>query len=223
MKPRHAVAGLVPLAALVLGAATPSAVAADEDSFSFAFTTAKAKSAAGYSMEAEFPTQRIIDQLTITLPRGTKVDTRAVPRCTATSEQAEEQPLSELCPSGSLVGTGKGSAFIADNPTPTTFDLEYYNFGFGAVISILLNGNQAFTSPVRYKGRKQVIDLSLTPDLNARIVSFSLDVDKAGTAKKPLFRTPLTCPKNRKLTASVTAHEDGDGSVTTRDTSRCKR
>jgi hypothetical protein len=222
MKPRHAL-GVLSLAALVLGASPASGAVADEDSFAFAFTTAKAKSATGYSMDAEFPTQRIIDRLTITLPRGTKVDTGAGTECGLTQDEYAGGRVADQCPAKSMIGTGTGTAFVLDSATPTTFDLEYYNLEDGALIDILANGEHAFVSPVTYRGRKQVIDLSLAPSINARITAFSLDVERAGTAKKPVFRTPGTCPKSRKLAASITAREAGAGSVTTRDTSRCKR
>src|SRR3712207_878647 len=127
MNHRHALAGVLSVTLLALTAGTASGQVADKDSFSFSFTTAKKKAAAGYSLEAEFPTQRIIDQLTITLPKGTKVDTGAGVECGISEDEYDDEKLSTICPPKSKIGTGTGSAFIGGNTEPTTFSLEYYN------------------------------------------------------------------------------------------------
>jgi hypothetical protein len=223
MNLRHVALGVLPLAALAIGAPAAGGQTDGKDTLSFAFTTAKAKSAAGYSIEAEFPQRRVIDQITISFPAGTKMDTSAVARCDADAARTEGANVADVCPPASKIGTGKGTAYLGEDPNPVTFDLGVYNTKGGAVLDIMLGGKTAFSAPIAYSGRKQVVNLGLTPSLGARITAFELDIKRAGTAKKPVFRTPATCPKSRKLTASLAAREDGAGTKTTSDTTACRR
>src|SRR6476661_6170217 len=103
MNLRHAAAGVLPIAVLALGATSAIGQTDGKDTLSFAFTTAKAKAPAGYSVEGEFPKQRIIDQLVITFPAGTTFDRKAIAQCTATDEQiaAAENGVSSVCPAAS--------------------------------------------------------------------------------------------------------------------------
>ena len=226
MKLRHAAAGVLPIAVLALGAPA-SGGQSDKDTFSFAFTTAKAKAPAGFNAEAEFPRQRVIDQLTITFPAGTTFDRKAVVQCTATDEQitAAENGVSSACPAESKIGTGKGTAYLGDGPDPITFDLAVYNADQGGpILDIQLNGKTAFYSALNIAGRKMTIPLSQSPSLNARITGFELSIARAGTAKKPFLRTPATCPrKKKKLTASIAVREHNAGTVSTSDTTPCRR
>ena len=224
MNRRHVLLGALTAALLALGAVT-AAGQAGPDELSFAFTTAKPKAAAGYSVEAEFPRQRIIDRVTITFPPGSKFDTGAVTQCAATDEeiQANEGGVAGACPADSKIGTGKGTAYLGDAPDPVVFDLGLYNRQGGAILDILLNGRPAFFARPTIAGRKMVIPLDLTPQLNARITAFELSVPRAGTKRKPYLRTPAVCPRARKLTVSITARENGAGSATTKDTTVCRR
>ena len=222
---RHrALMGVLTASLLAFGAVTASGQD-PEDQLSFAFTAAKAKSHAGYSIEAEFPRQRIIDQITVLFPASTKIDTAAVTRCTATDEEIEanEGGVAAACPAKSKVGTGKGTAYIGDGPDPIVFDLGLYNRKGEMIVDIMLNGQTAFFSSGPITGRKLVIPLSLTSSLNARITAFEMSVRKAGTRRKPYVRTPSACPASRKLTATVSAREFNAGSVTTTDTTTCRR
>jgi hypothetical protein len=222
---RHHVRLGVLTAALLALAAGPAAAQTAPDDLSFTFTTAKAGTPAGFGVEAEFPRQRIIDKITVALPSGTKVDTAAVTRCTATDQQItdNENGVAGACPAKSKIGAGKGTAYLGDGPDPLVFDLGFYNRKGGAIVDILLNGKTAFFADAVYKGRKLEIPLGLTPSLNARIVAFELAIRKVGTKRKPYLRTPATCPAAKKLTAAVTAHENGAGSATTTDTTACRR
>lgn len=224
MNLRHVRLGVLTAALLAPGAATASGQGAP-DEFSFSFTTAKAKSAAGYAIEGEFPRQRIIDEITITFPAGSKIDTAAVTRCNASDEEIEanEGGVAGACPAKSKIGTGKGTAYLGDNPDPVVFDLGVYNRRGGAILDIMLNGQTAFFSRIVITGRKMVIPLSLTPSLNARITAFELAVKRAGTRRKPYLRTPAACPANRKFSAAITAREFNAGTVTTNDTTACRR
>lgn len=224
MTTRHARLGAFTAVLLGLGAAAAPAQTAD-DQLSFSFTTAKAKAAAGWSMEAEFPRQRIIDRLVVSFPAGTRFDRRALTQCTASQDEVSNNPegVKGACPAAAKIGSGKGTAYLGDGPDPVTFDLGMYNHSGGALVDIMLNGKTAFTALATISGRKMTIPLDLTPGLNARITGVELSVRRAGTARKPYLRTPPTCPKNRKLTASVAARENGAGTVTTKDTTTCRR
>lgn len=206
-------------------AATAAPAATAPDKLDFKFTTTKAKSAAGYKVKATFPRQRIIDRITIKFPAGTKFDTRAVARCSFTDAQLEAAPngVSDVCPAASKLGTGTGTAFLGDGKDPVVFDLGLYNHAGGAVLDISLGGKTAFSAFPTISGRSMTIPLTQTPSLKARITAFTLSVAKKGKASKPYLRTPATCPKSKKLTATVAARENGAGSVTTKDTTTCRR
>ena len=124
----HVRTGVLTIAILALSAVTATGQDAP-DEFSFAFTSAKAKTSAGVSIEGEFPRQRVIDQIVVNFPSGTKFDTAAVTRCTATDRRSRttSRASSGACPAASKVGTGKGTAFLGDGAEPLVFDLGLYN------------------------------------------------------------------------------------------------
>ena len=222
---RPARTGLLATALFAVGAAAAPAATAP-DTLSFAFTTAKAKAPAGYSVEGGFPRQRIIDRITIDFPAGTTFDTSALPKCASFTDEevkAAERGISDICPATSKLGTGKGTAFIADNPSPAVFDLDLYNRANGAILDIKLGGKTAFAAYPTITGRRMTIPLTLTPGLKARITAFELTVPRMGKLTKPYLRTPAACPANKKLTATITAGENGAGSVATKDTTACRR
>ena len=220
----HVRTGVLTVAILALSAVTAAGQDAP-DEFSFAFTSAKAKASAGVSIEGEFPRQRVIDQIIVNFPPGTRFDTAAVKRCNATDQEIEnnEQGVAGACPAASKVGTGKGTAYLGDGAEPIVFDLGLYNRKGGMILDIMLAGKTAFFAAPSIVGRKMTIPLSQTPSLNARITAFELTVSKKGTARKPYLRTPATCPKSKKLSASLAARENGAGTVTTKDTTTCRR
>jgi len=224
MNRRHVRTGVLTLAILAFSAVTATGQTAP-DELSFAFTTAKAKAPAGVTIEGEFPRQRVIDQIVVNFPAGSKFDTAAVTRCTATDQEIEndEQGVAGACPAASKVGTGKGTAFLGDGAEPIVFDLGLYNRKGGMILDIMLAGKTAFFAAPSIAGRKMTIPLTQTPSLNARITAFELDVAKKGPARKPYLRTPSACPKSKKLTASLAARENGAGTVTTKDTTACRR
>src|SRR5687767_11418531 len=119
MNRRHVRTGVLTVAILALSAVTATGQDAP-DELSFAFTTAKAKAPAGVSIEGEFPRQRVIDQIVVNFPPGTKFDTAAVARCTASDEEIQnnEGGVAAACPAASKVGTGKGTAYLGDGPDP---------------------------------------------------------------------------------------------------------
>jgi hypothetical protein len=156
---------------------------------------------------------------------GTKIDTANVQRC-ATNDPAitgAANGVRDVCPAQSKVGTGKGTAYLGDAADPITFDLGVYNVAGGAIIDIMLNDKTAFYSVAKISGRKMTVPLDQTPSLNSRITAFELSIKKAGGARQPYVRTPATCPKSRKLSASMAAREHNAGTVTTKDTTACTK
>lgn len=225
MTSRLARTGLLATALFAVGAAAAPAATAP-DTLSFAFTTAKAKAPAGYNIEGEFPRQRIIDRITIDFPTGTKFDTSVLPKCSSFTEkelQAAEHGVSDICPAGSKLGTGKGTAYIGDSPDPIVFDLGLYNRSNGTILDIKLGGKTAFEAYPTISGRRMTIPLTLTPGLKARITAFELTIPRKGKLTRPYLRTPVACPSTKKLTATITAREHNAGSVATKDTTACRR
>lgn len=225
MTSRLAHAALLAVALFAVGAAAAPAATAP-DTLSFAFTTAKAKAPAGYNIKAAFSRQRIIDRITIDFPAGTKFDTSALTKCGSFTDaqlKAAENGISDLCPASSKLGTGKGTAYLGDTPDPVVFDLDLYNRTNGVVLDIKLGGKTAFDAFPTIAGRRMTIPLTLTPGLKARITAFELTVPRKGKPAMPYLRTPATCPSNKKITATITARENGAGSVATKDTTACRR
>ena len=221
---RHLRVGVLTAALLAAGAVTASGQDAP-DQLSFSFTTAKAKTSAGWNLEAEFPRRRFVDEITIAFPPGTKIDRTAVPRCTASSEEtdANADKVQGVCPPESQIGTGKATVYVGDDPKPTVFDLALYNHTTVTIVDIRLGGKTAFFSGATMKGRRLVIPLDRTPELKARITGVELTVEKGGTRRKPYLRTPATCPAKGRWTASIAAREAGAGRVTTSDATACRR
>ncbi len=211
-------------ALLAAPAAAPAQTGAD--SFSLSFTTPRAGAPTGFDLEAEFRPQRVIDQITVAFPRGTRALPGAVPRCRATDAQVEQEgiEISELCSAASRIGTGTGAAVFGDATTPVTFELVLYNWTRRrTILDIRAGGVSAFVAFPRLAGSRLVIPLTLAPEIDARITAVELRVPRAGTRRRPFLRTPATCPRGGRLTASITARQAGAGSVTTRDRMPCRR
>ncbi len=218
-------AGLLALPAAGAPAQTPP------DEFSFSFTTARAGAPAGFNLEGEFRRQRVLYQVVFTLPRGTRLHPGAARRCRATIEQIDDtmaqtpNGIRGLCPAESRIGTGAATVLLGDSPTPIPFELELYNWtGRRILVDIRGDGTSAFVSAMDIEGRRLVLDLSLAPQINSRVSAFEMSVRRAGTRRRPYVRTPVACPRARRIAAAMTAREAFiGGSVTTRDTTTCRR
>src|SRR5215210_5618583 len=134
------------------------------------------------------------------LPPGSKIDTKAVPRCDFTPEALEQAGgPSEGCPEGSQVGSGQAAILLGD--TPLTIGLRAFNRSEGLWVEYALP--DPLFGPATIDGRHIEIPLDAARELNARPTRFTLDFPKAGTKRKPWARTPGSCPKKRKWRASV--------------------
>jgi hypothetical protein len=213
-------AGRLTVAALTatLLVAAPASAASTA---TFSFTSSKAKTPAGFKLSGVYDGSRIVDQISVTLPAGTLLDLKAVPKCQASDAEIEEKGPAAACPANTRLGTGKGSADLGG--TPTTFDLIAVNDRTGVLVDLQLGGKTAFIVTTKVSGRKIDFSLALAPSLNAKLTGFSMSFSKLGTARKPLVRTPATCPKKKVLTALVSTRAHQGATEVVKATTRCSR
>jgi hypothetical protein len=215
---------VLPLAlagALALATAAPAQTG--PDTYTQTFTSAKRGVQAGATAKATFPQQRVIDEITVAYPSGTKFDASAETTCDKTQDEVSGTGgPGAVCPAGSKVLTGKAVAYVGANPAPSHFELVGYNRKGGLFLDIRLGGQTAFVAFPQIAGRRVITTLPRAPEINARITEFSLTFARTGSKAEPYLRTPKSCPKSGKLAGSVSARAAG-ATKTTMTTVRCSR
>ena len=126
------------------------------------------------------------------LPEGTRIDTNAVPRCSATDEQIRMRG-SSACPADSKVGSGKLSAVTGFGPPadPVQGDVHVFN-GEGQMIEIVTVPG---TTQAAGFDRLKIDGSTLTahppstpggpPDGRTSVKDIEITVDRAGYATAP--------------------------------------
>ncbi|CAA9525737.1 MAG: hypothetical protein AVDCRST_MAG85-3220 [uncultured Solirubrobacteraceae bacterium] len=127
--------GIIAVAAagLVAGLGAPGAGAAELAEYGFTFSTDRPGAAAGLSLFVVYrdPTDPegkapALTKAAFGLPPGTRIDTRAVPRCTATDEELRARGR-DACPSASRVGQGTLVATTGTPSDPVKADVTVFN------------------------------------------------------------------------------------------------
>jgi hypothetical protein len=212
MNLHHPVAGVVLAAVLAFGVAPAYGASTQRDSFGFGFTTLKPGAAAGVQLSVKFAGPRQVDRLTFLLPMGTRTNASAVEQCTGTDPAA--------CPAGSRIGTGR--ADFTDSGSVDHLDLVAYATESGALLDFQRSGRTTFTAGVVFSGRSARIDLGASVRDSVYLAEFGLQLDNAGTASRPLIRTPARCPSGGRWRGAVIAQQ-GISRRTTRARTRCSR
>ena len=191
--------------ALLAVALTAPAMAQDpiDELETLKFTSKKVSSPAGLKLAvAQAPTAAgeqppVVRRLVITLPKGTKIDTKALARCSATVEKVTADGLS-ACPSKTRLGTGTASVFAGSGNVDAKVTLFNRKGGF---LFVLTTGDTVLRALVASaKGR--TIDATLPRvDLGngkeASLVRLQVYVPKHNKGKRTYLRTPRKCPVTR--------------------------
>jgi hypothetical protein len=235
MQPRKLVY-LCSLALLVAAMGPAAAAAKDKTAPLYAklkqrFTTHKPGASTGWEFDGalkpfpageQVPPQR---SATWVFPRGTRIDLRGVTNCDASEEQLASDGLA-ACPANSLLSSGEGSLFAG---AAGIVDVEVHVLAArpdlvalfatesGAVLRVLrvtIDRNRATAILPR-------VELG---SYEAAVTSVHLKLDRAGTRKHPLVRTPKKCPRKGKWKFRYLPHYDEPHGVQ-RSTNkvRCRR
>jgi hypothetical protein len=187
-----------------------------------------AKGASGLTLDATYGLgadgkPRILTATKLTLPKGTKFDTKALGQCSATADQLNAGGgAANVCPPSSELGTATAEAYIGDAPDPLKFTGSVWNDNGVMLVELDLGETPAYYIEGVIKGNTVEYALTAAESLNARATKVSLKLDNAGTKKKPYLRMPPACPKG-KWTASAVATYSGGVTETSKTTVPCKK
>ncbi|HEX8855922.1 MAG TPA: hypothetical protein VF752_09995 [Thermoleophilaceae bacterium] len=236
MKPiAGAVAGVVVAAVAGVAIATPGT--SDGVTWDAKTTTPKVNTPTGLSTTIKGAPvgadgkQVPIRKVTVQFPPGTKINTKALPQCTA-SPQTIQNTNGNVC-SKSRVGTGlvKANTGLGEGVDPLSEDVQAFNgkkkifflltpkgaVGQTAVLTGTFSGT---TAP------KLVVDVPLFPipgGSNAVLIQFDFAVKKTGTGKRAYGTTPKTCPKSGKWKLPATFGYEGHADIHVTATGPCRR
>ena len=183
MIPRTFVA-ILAVASLAAGGAATTAVAQDEteEGYALEFSSKKPRVSAGFGAAAIFAGDRVIDQITIKLPQGTKFNTSVVEQCNASKEEIQQQGGPEkACPEDSKVGGGTAKALVGENELE--IPLTIYNRKSAFLVSFQIGSGFFSISPI--SGRTITIPLGSAAEIGARATEFTLGTNRFGTRARP--------------------------------------
>ena len=200
-------------AALIGFAGLPSAAFGDTTAPLYArmtqhFTTNESGSATGWRFNAalkptpagkQVPPQR---RLKFVFPRGTRIDLRSVPTCAASDEQIAAS-IVFACPWSSRVGSGEFALFLG---TASTLTVKVSLIaGWRRLITVLTTENGNVLQVLRASVERNVLRYRLpraqAPNgYEVAVLRATLRIRKAGSAGRPLIRTPRTCPRSGRWT-----------------------
>ena len=159
-------------------------------------------------------------------PRGTRIDTSAVQRCTATEAELQAGGTS-ACPARSRLGGGEGTIYIG-SPQQITAQVDAFNAD-GSALLVLSTEAGAVLRVIRGTVARNVIDATLPRvDLaggkEAALTSLSVRLRAAGTRRHPWLRTPRRCPARGswKFVYDI-SYDDPPGDQSPFSRSRCER
>jgi hypothetical protein len=137
----------------------------------------------------------VVDQLNVALAPGTKVDLGAVPACTADDETIFASGA-VVCPTRSRLSRGQAGVWTGPGQE-LHLDVDVFSTGHGVVVVLENSGNVVSVIRGTLRGirlRVTVPPVNVGPGITAAIVHFDIPLS-GGTRRRPVFRTPPTCPK----------------------------
>ena len=159
-------------------------------------------------------------------PRGTRFDTSAVPRCTATDAELQAQGAS-ACPGGSRLGGGSATVYLG-SPDHLAAAVDIFNADDAAVLLLSTQPGDVLRV-LRGEIRGSVVDATL-PRLpvaggkEAALTSLTVRLRAAGTRSRPWLRTPRKCPRSRAWRFVYdNDYDDPPGRQRPTSRSRCRR
>src|SRR6185503_6279633 len=141
---------------------------------------------------------------------GLRIDTSALPICTATDAAVQRRAL-RACPASTRLGTVTGEAVLSTgnpfNPVATLFN------GRRKIIVAVMLGNRLLTNFSDDVGRRSVtVNLKILPGIS--LTRFQPHIPrhyrKRGKKRKAWVRTPPACPANGVwITTATYTYRDG--------------
>jgi hypothetical protein len=159
-------------------------------------------------------------------PRGTRFDTSAIPRCSATDDELQAQGAS-ACPGASRLGGGSATVYLG-SPDHLAAVVDVFNAD-GAAVMLLSTQAGDVLRVLRGEIRGSVVDATLprvpvAGGKEAALTSVTVRLRAAGTRSRPWLRTPSKCPRGRawKFVYDID-YDDPPGRQTPTSRSRCRR
>lgn len=168
------------------------------------------KAASGMQLDATYVRRRILTATKLVLPRGSTINTRAVPRCTATVDQLSAAGGADnACPPDAQIGTATAQVFIADNPAPVAFTGSVWNYATSMLVELNLGDTAAYYVTGRIRANTVDYSLVIAEQLNAHATKVTLKIDNAGTKHRAYLRTPATCPNGSWTAREINTYAGG--------------
>ena len=160
----------------------------------------------------------------IGLAPGSRINTRAVRRCTA-SDATLQLGGRAACPGSSRLGTGEADVFLGAAGT-STFDVTAFNARRQIVVLLTSRASGAVIRVLRARVRGSRISATFPRiplgSYEVVLTRFELTIRPRGSRARPWARTPRSCPRARRWRTSYLAVYDPPiGPQRLRDTSRC--
>jgi hypothetical protein len=196
------------------------------------FTTAKPGHSTGWSFDGalkpypageQVPPQRSVD---FVFPKGTRFRLGAVPSCLASDEQIMSGGLG-ACPADSQVGSGQAGLFLGAAGT-LTVEVQLFAAEPG-LVAAFTSASGLVLRVLRATAGGNRITATLPPEklpggYELAVVTFTLEVPRAGTKKRPLLQTPKTCPKSKRWKfVYLPRYDEPYGVQRSTATVRCRR
>lgn len=170
--------------------------------FKFRYTAKKpdTRTSFDYHVELKLPTDGsrppVVEHLTLRFAKGTKVDLGAVPACKADDATlTAEGP--DVCPARGRIATGPSAVSIGPGPLLNTNTVVFVTGRNSIAVVLDVGGNVVAILRGTVTGTRLELPVpprEVAPGVRAALVKFKLKIG-GGSAKKPVFKTPATCPK----------------------------
>ncbi len=147
----------------------------------------------------QVPPQRGVE---FVFPQGTRVDGGAVRACRA-SDQKITRVGPSVCPASSRIGSGSAGLALG---TTGTLDTKLIAFDSGRRLILVFTTTsgsvvRVLSGTISGTHVKSTIPRTVLPSGGeVAVFRFALQLRAAGTPKRPLIRTPRTCPRNGRWT-----------------------
>jgi hypothetical protein len=227
------VGALVGCLAMVLASV---AMAETVQNYSQTFTVKKVKTSTGTSFSTDSTDEanpknkqpKRVTNFDITFPKGTKIDYKAIPACTATEDDfSQAEDPDDACPAKSKIGTGTVKARLPFEFEDLTGTVDAYSAKNALLLWVQVQsplGNQTLLIKGSLKGTqlKTKVPRNCIPpgtpqndckdaqgnEQDAILTEFKLNTKKAGTSKKPFMQTPATCSGGKWTFKAVLTYAD---------------
>ena len=196
------------------------------------FATAKPDHRTGWSFDGalkpypageQVPPQRGVE---FVFPKGTRIRPGAVSSCLASDEQITSEGLG-ACPAASRVGSGEAGLFFG---TAGTLTVETHLFvAEPGLVVVFTSESGSVLRVLRATVERNRVTTTLPPvelsgGYELAVTTFKLEIQRAGTKKRPLMRTPKKCPKSKRWKFTyLPRYEEPYGVQRSTSTTHCRR